>query len=194
MKVARIGLMSMFAVFGMVADSMAQTTTPAFGAFAGVNLSNFATQPKNPTKAGQGLVIGAFSVFRRDSAIKIQPELQVTQRKVEASYANVFQTSSTTYVSMGLLVRTNLFKGLYSTQGVQFMIPVVSTLDISGVELDLKDNINQDITLVVGLGRQFGRIGIEGRWDSGFKAIEDAPIGNFVKRNRAITVLGIVAF
>lgn len=35
---------------------------------------------------------------------------------------------------------------------------------------------------------------IEGRWDSGFKGIEDAPIGNFVKRNRAITVIGIVAF
>ncbi|MDP2318609.1 MAG: hypothetical protein Q8O42_04625 [Acidobacteriota bacterium] len=65
--------------------------------------------------------------------------------------------------------------------------------ELSGVKLDLKDNINQDVSLVVGLGRQFGRIGIEGRWDSGFKGIEKAPIGNFVKRNRAVTVIGIVA-
>lgn len=194
MKVARIGLLSILAVFGIAADSMAQTTTPAFGAFAGVNFSNFSTQPEVPTNYGEGFIIGAFSTFRRDKAIKIQPELQVTQRKVEAAYANVFQTNLTTYFSMGLLVRTNLFKGLYSTQGVQYMIPLVSTLDINGVELDLKDNINHDVSLVVGLGRQFGRIGIEGRWDSGFKGIEEAPIGNFVKRNRAWTVIGIVAF
>lgn len=195
MKAARIGLLSIFAVFGLAASSMAQSApTPAFGAFAGVNQSYFATQPKNPTNAKQGFVVGAFGVLRRERAIKIQPELQITQRKVEASLANVFQTSVTTYASLGLLLRTNLFKGIYSTQGVQLMLPVVSTLDINGVELDLKDNINQDVTLIVGLGRQFGRIGIEGRWDSGFKAIEKAPIGNFVKRNRAITVIGIVAF
>ncbi len=105
-----------------------------------------------------------------------------------------YQTHTNSYVNVGLLLRTNLFKGIYSTQGPQFMLPVSGKLRIQDADLDVKDNINSDISLVVGLGRQFGRIGIEGRWDSGFKRIEDAPLGNFIKRNRAITVIGIVAF
>ncbi|MFM8534520.1 MAG: hypothetical protein ACKOEC_13205 [Acidimicrobiia bacterium] len=125
---------------------------------------------------------------------RCQPELQFSQRRVEVNYANRLQTHTNSYLNLGMLVRTNLFKGIYSTQGVQFMIPVTGNLAIGDVDLDLKDNINSDITAVVGLGRQFGRIAIEGRWDSGFKRIEDAPLGNFVKRNRTITVLGIVAF
>jgi len=47
---------------------------------------------------------------------------------------------------------------------------------------------------VIGLGQQFGRIGIEGRWDSGLKGIEEVPIGGSVKRNRAFTFIGILGF
>jgi hypothetical protein len=147
-----------------------------------------------PTPSKQGLVVGAFGVLRREKALKIQPELQFSQRRVEVAYANVFQTHVNSYINMGLLVRTNLFKGLYSTQGPQFMLPISGTLKIGETELDLKDNINSDISLVVGLGRQFGRIGVEARWDAGFKRVEDAPLGNTVKRNRAITVIAIVGF
>ena len=59
---------------------------------------------------------------------------------------------------------------------------------------DNKDNIANDISLVLGFGQQFGRIGIEGRWDSGMKGMEEIPIGGAVKRNRAFTFIGIVGF
>ncbi|HWI19894.1 MAG TPA: outer membrane beta-barrel protein [Vicinamibacterales bacterium] len=191
MKV-RIGSLAALALFLFTPDVFAQA--PAGGAFIGFNQSYYATQPKNETNAKQGLVAGVFGVLRREKTLKIQPELQFSQRRVEVNYAGSLQTHTNSYVNLGLLLRTNLFKGLYSTQGPQFMLPVSGKLDVNGTELDLKDNINSDFSLVVGLGRQFGRIGVEARWDSGFKRIEDAPIGNFVKRNRAITVIGIVAF
>jgi hypothetical protein len=190
---ARIGFIAVFALFLSATAAFAQET-PAGGAFVGVNQSYFSTQPKNETNAKQGLVAGVFGVLRRDKAIKVQGELQYTQRRVDVAYANVFQTHVNSYVSVGLLARTNLFKGIYSTQGLQFMLPIGGSLNIGDTDLDLKDNINSDITLVVGFGRQFGRIGIEGRYDSGFKRVEDAPIGNTVKRNRALTLLGIVGF
>lgn len=189
---ARIGSLFVLALFLAAPNAFAQA--PAGGAFVGFNQAYFSTQPKNDTNAKQGLVVGAFGVLRRDKAIKIQPELQFSQRRVEVNYANVFQTHTNSYFNVGMLLRTNLFKGIYSTQGPQFMIPVAAKLTINDLDLDLKDNVNSDISLVVGLGRQFGRIGLEARWDSGFKRIEDAPLGNFVKRNRAITVIGIVAF
>lgn len=189
---ARIGSLVAFALFLTAQSAFAQA--PAGGVFVGFNQSYYATQPKNETNAKQGLVVGAFGVLRRDKALKVQPELQFSQRRVEVNYANILQTHTNNYVNLGLLLRTNLFKGIYSTQGPQFMLPVSGKLTIGDTDLDLKDNINSDISLVVGLGRQFGRVGVEARWDSGFKRIEDAPLGNFVKRNRAITVIGIVAF
>lgn len=189
---ARIGSLLVFALFLFAQDAFAQA--PAGGAFIGFNQSYFATQPENETNAKQGLVVGAFGVLRRDKALKVQPELQFSQRRVEINYAGSLQTHTNSYINMGLHLRTNLFKGIYSVQGPQFMLPISGKLDVNGTELDLKDNINSDISLIVGLGRQFGRIGFEARWDSGFKRVEDAPIGNTVKRNRAITVIGIVAF
>jgi hypothetical protein len=174
---ARITSLLTVAILSFAHTAFAQA--PAGGVFVGFNQSFFATQPSNETKAKQGLMAGVFGVLRRDKAIKIQPELQFSQRRVEALYAGGPQTHTNSYIAMGLLLRTNLFKGLYSTQGPQFMLPIAGKLTVRDVDLDLKDNINSDFSLVVGLGRQFGRIGIEGRWDSGFKRIEDAPLGSW---------------
>lgn len=189
---ARIGSVFVFALLLSTQTAFAQA--PAGGVFVGFNQAWFSTQPENETNAKQGLVAGAFGVLRRDKMLKIQPELQFSQRRIEVQYGSELQTHTNSYVNVGLLVRINLFKGIYSTQGPQFMLPVGGTLTIGDADLDLKDNINSDIGLAVGLGRQFGRIGIEGRYDSGFKRVEDAPLGNFVKRNRTFTVIGIVAF
>ena len=191
MKIARLGLI-VFAVVICASNAYAQDA-PAGGAFIGFNYSYFATQPELETNAKADLVIGAFGVLRRDKGLKVQPEVQFSRRSVEVLLAD-FATQQTSYFNVGLLLRTNLFSGLYSVQGPQFMIPVASTLTMLGQDLDVKDNINSDISLVVGVGRQFGRIGIEGRWDAGFKRLEDVPVGGSVKRNRAITVIGIVGF
>ena len=83
-----------------------------------------------------------------------------------------------------------MFKGLYTSQGPQFSFPVKSTLDLGGTtKVDVKTNINWDFSIIAGVGRQFGRVGFEGRWDAGLKRVEKGPLGNFIKRNRAITIL-----
>lgn len=181
-------------VFASSAGMAFAQDAPRVAIMAGVNQSYFATTPKSDTSAKQGLLLGGFAVLRRDKYFQIQPEVQLSQRRVEVTYAGTNTTYSTTYVNLSLLLRTKLFKGLYTTQGPQFSIPVRASLKVPGGTADIKDNIAKDISLVIGLGRQFGRIGIEGRWDSGMKRVEEIPLGGFVKRNRAITVVGIFAF
>lgn len=171
----------------------AQDTTPAVGIMAGFNQSYFAVSPAGETNAKQGLFLGGFAVFLRDKFVKIQPEIQFSQRRVGVDYGDANTIYSTNYMNLGLLARMKLFKGLYSTQGVQFSFPVSSTITIAGTDADNKDNIADDISIVIGVGHQFGRIGIEGRFDSGFKAVEEVPI-SFIKRNRAFTFVGIVGF
>jgi hypothetical protein len=191
MKIARFGLI-VFAVAICASTAYAQDA-PAGGAFVGFNYSYFTTQPELDTNPKADLVVGAFGVLRRDKALKIQPEVQFSRRSVDVLLDD-YSKQQTSYVNLGLLLRMHLYKGLYSVQGPQFMIPVASSLTLDGRDFDVKDNINSDISLVVGVGQQFGRIGIEGRWDAGFKRVEDVPVGGSVKRNRAITVIGILAF
>lgn len=191
MKIARLGLI-VFAVAICASTAYAQDA-PAGGAFVGFNYSYFTTQPELDTNPKADLVVGAFGVLRRDKTLKLQPEVQFSRRSVDV-LLNDYSKQQTSYVNLGLLIRMHLYKGLYSVQGPQFMVPVASSLTLDGQDFDVKDNINSDISIVVGIGQQFGRIGIEGRWDAGFKRLEDVPVGGSVKRNRAITVIGILAF
>jgi hypothetical protein len=191
MKVVRLGLVALTLV-SFAVNAHAQEA-PKGGAFVGLNYSYFATQPELDTNPKADLVVGVFGVLRRDKAVKIQPELQFSRRSVDVLLDD-YSTQQTSYVNLSLLFRTHLFKGLYSVQGPQFMVPIASSLELFDEDVDVKDNINPDISLVVGVGQQFGRIGIEGRWDAGFKRLEDVPVGGAVKRNRAITVIGILGF
>ena len=192
MKAIRAGSLFLCALFFSTA-AFAQDA-PAAGAFVGFNQAWYSTQPENATEKKPGLLVGGFAVLRRDKALKIQPEVQFSQRRVGVTYSGDDQLHTNSYINLSLLVRTNLFKGIYSVQGPQFSIPVQGKLTIDDVDLDLKDNISPDISLLVGFGRQFGRIGVEWRYDAGLRRVEDVPLGNFVKRNRAFTFLGIVGF
>lgn len=193
MKAFRATLLLLMALTASTGVAFAQET-PAAGIIAGINQSYFATSPSGETDANTGYIFGAFAVFFRDGYFKLQPEFQVSQRKVTADFAGIDTVYDTTYINAGLLLRLKLYKGLYSTQGVQFGFPTSSKLTVPGGTADNKTNINNDVSLVIGVGQQFGRIGIEGRWDSGMKEVEEIPLGGFIKRNRAITFVGIIGF
>lgn len=193
MKLLRPIWLSLFALALSAGVASAQET-PRVGVFGGFNQSYFATSPKSDTSAKQGYVFGGFMAFRRDKYLQIQPEVQISQRKAEAHYPTGDATYSTTYANLGMLLRIKVYKALYSTQGVSFSVPMSASLDVAGGSADYKDNIANDISIVIGLGAQMGRIGIEGRWDSGMKGVEEVPLGGYVKRNRAITFVGIFGF
>lgn len=187
MKIVRLACV--FAAVLVVSQQAAYAQdAPAVGVMVGVNESYFATSPKNDTSKKPGAMIGVFAVLRRDKGFKILPELQFSQRKVDVKLGSSTASFSTGYLNVGLMTRLKLFKGLYTSQGGQFAFPLRSKLELGGTSVDIKDNMNWDFSIPAGVGRQFGRVGIEGRYDSGLKRVEKGPLGNFVKRNRAITI------
>lgn len=193
MKIARLVCL-IVAVLTVSQRAAFAQAAPAAAVMVGVNQSYFATSPKNDTDKKIGVMIGAFGILRRDKNFKIIPEVQFTQRKVDVAFGNSTASYSTAYLNLGLMTRLNLFKGLYTTQGGQFSFPLRSELKLTSGTADIKDNVQWDFSIPAGLGRQFGRVGIEGRWDSGLKRVEKAPLGNFIKRNRAITIFAYVGF
>ena len=170
-------------------------SAPAAGVLIGFNESYFATSPKNNTDPKPGMMVGAFGILRKDKGFKIQPEISFTQRRVDVTYGSGTTGYSTNYLNLGVMTRLKLFKGLYTSQGGQFSFPLRAKLDLVGTKVDVKDNIQWDFSIPVGVGKQFSkRFGFEGRWDSGLKRVEEAPLGNFVKRNRAIEFMALVGF
>lgn len=194
MKVVRI--LSLLVILASSASvAFAQDNAPSAGVLVGFNQSWFATTPKNDLSAKQGFVGGGFAVLLRDRRWKVQPEVQFSQRRVEVAFGGSKATFSTNYVNVSLLLRTKLIKNFYTTQGPQFSIPMRSSLKTSAGTLDVKKNIAGDFSLVVGLGHQFStRIAIEGRYDAGLKQVEEIPLGNFIKRNRALTFMAVIGF
>lgn len=190
--VARRVLGLLVASMVLFADVAIAQVTPKVGVFAGFNQSWFASSPSAETEAGQGYLLGGFAVLRRDKFLKIQPEIQISQRRAVVPLRGADYDYSTTYFNLGLHLRTKVYKSLYSTSGVQFSTPIRATLAAPSATADYKYNMGKDISLTFGFGQQFGRIGIEGRYDTGLKANEEAPLFGFVKRNRAITIMGIV--
>lgn len=193
MKIVRL-VCSFAAVLVVSQQAALAQDAPAVGVIVGVNESYFSTSPKNETTKKPAALVGVFAALRRDKGLKILPELQFSQRRVDVKLGNSTVSYSTSYLNVGLMTRLKLFKGLYTSQGVQFAFPVRATLDLGGATVDVKDNVNNDISIPAGVGRQFGKVGIEGRWDSGLKRVEKGPLGNFIKRNRAISIFAIIGF
>jgi hypothetical protein len=188
MKLVRTACFLLLAIVMLQRAAYAQETAAA-GVLVGTNIAYFASSPKNETTKKNGLVIGAFAVLRKDKGLKILPEIQYSQRRTSVAFGNTDAEYSIDYLNLSLMTRLKLFKSVYTSQGLQFSLPLRATLDLGGSEADIKDNINKDISIPAGVGVQINkRFGIEGRWDSGLKRVEKGPLGNFIKRNRAITL------
>lgn len=189
----RAGL-TVLALLTMHQAAYAQDDAPGAGAIVGFNSAYFASSPKNDGSSKPGLVLGAFALLRKDKMLKIQPEIQFAQRRADVLFNKTSVGFSTNYLNLSLMTRLKLFKNLYSTQGPQFSFPLRSKMDLGTSKVDIKDNVNWDFSIPAGVGVQAGRMGIEGRWESGLKRVEKGPLGNFIKRNRAITVFATIGF
>lgn len=169
-------------------------SVPFAGVMAGFNESHFASSPKNDGKTDPGVMVGGYVVFRRDKGFKIQPEIQFAEHREDVAFGGHMVRYSTNYINLGLMTRLKLFKGFYTTQGPQISLPVRSKLDLGTATVDIKDDTTWDFTLPAGVGRQFGRVGVEGRYEAGLRRVEKAPLGNFIKRERAFTIFATLGF
>jgi hypothetical protein len=164
--------------------------TPRAGVEVGLNASYYAVTEGGESDMKAAPVVGVFTVLRRGKMVMIQPEIQYSQRRTPITVEGIESDFAVDYLNLSLLVRMRLFKGLYVTEGPQFSVPVRAKR--AGV--DVKGNTQPDISILIGLGRQVGRMGFEARWDSGLKAIEKTPTHGVTKRNRSITGLAIIKF
>src|SRR5262245_26060036 len=113
MRLPRILCLLLFTFFvsASVANAQAQAPVPipvpepapahTFNVFGGFNQSYYATVEGGEAKAKQGYNVGAFALLRKDKGLKIQPEIQFSQRRVNVVYSRIDTTYDVQYFNMG---------------------------------------------------------------------------------------------
>src|SRR5262245_7104414 len=84
-------------------SAFAQNSAPSTGIMVGLNESHYASSPKNEGKTDPGVTIGAFAVFLRDKAFKIQPEVQFAEHRDDVAFGGSFARYSINYINLGLM-------------------------------------------------------------------------------------------
>jgi hypothetical protein len=157
-----------------------------FGVEGGVNAS-YLTIPKDVDSTrdvGAGLVAGAWVDVPLTETVHVQGEVLYTQRRGGVAILGGTQTNQIDidYISIPVLAKLSLFKGIYAVEGVAFHFPVRAELDGA----DIKSSTKRDVSIVLGAGKMVGkRIGVEGRWNSGLRTVNSS----LLSRNRSITGL-----
>lgn len=170
------------AVAASASPASAQSTK-SWGVMAGLGIgygtvTEDSTREMEPTFNG-----GVFAELPLSERWSFRPELKYDRRTI--NIGNI--PTDVSYLSVPLLL-TNKVWGIYFAQGVS--LNVVTSAEI--FDVDFKDAYTSpDIALIVGAGKRFGRLGVEGRWETGFRTFQkDVPVGG----TRLRTLTGVVSY
>jgi hypothetical protein len=164
-----------------------------FGVQVGGNVSYLTVPEGTDRQMGPGGLVGIYVNLPLFATMKLQPEVQFQRRMSKVTFGTGSTDVELDYATASLLVNMPIF-GLYITEGLSAHFPVKGTYETAGQKRDVTDDLTSpDLSIVIGVGVQVGRVGIEGRWDSGLKEVQKrlGP-GEFVTRNRAISALASI--
>lgn len=134
-----------------------------------------ATRKMEPTFNG-----GVFASLPLSERWSFQPEVRYDIRKITISGIS----TDVTYISVPLLLKNKVW-GIYMVQGVA--LNFLTRADV--FDVDFKDvYTSPDVALVIGAGKRFNRVSVEGRWETGFRTFQkDIAVGGV--RMRALTAV-----
>jgi hypothetical protein len=162
------------------ASPVAAQSGPSVGITAGIGLG-YGTVNKGTTREMKGTYNGGlFAELPISARWAFQPELKFDHRDISIGGVE----TKVNYVSLPLLFR-NRIAGIYMVQGVS--INTVTSASIFDVNFKSIYN-SPDIALVIGAGKRTGRLGIDVRWESGFRTFQKNVSSGV--RMRAITAVG----
>jgi hypothetical protein len=163
----------------VTAPAAAQRKDPRAGVEIGGRAA-YLTVPKGVSrKLGPGGVAGLFAVVPLVGTYKLQPEVLYEYR--ESEVLGVKRRYE--YFTGALLVRVSLFKGLYITEGPAYSIPRRALVG----SRDVTDNTRQDFSMVIGVGKRWTHVALEGRWISEIRSLQKTlEAGDVASRHRSI--------
>jgi outer membrane protein with beta-barrel domain len=174
-------------VLGLFATPALAQNKPSAGIEGGATLSWLSPElPEQPLGRTVGIMAGVYGAVPISKTIGL---------RVEGLYVQKYSRLGTTdlkldYFEIPILAILPLLKGIYMTEGIGVAFPIAAKLRPSdGAEQDIKNQTtNPDIGLIIGGGFPVRTLGIEVRYDGGFKRVNSSPTAA-VQRNRSWALL-----
>lgn len=136
--------------------------------------------------------------------VAIQPEILYSQRGTEVLDAGILDPAFETtleldYIEVPVLLRLGFLPGLYVGPygAVRVNAKAVSGVEGALSEIDIADSVEDyDYGFVVGLGLNFGKIGVEGRYTQGLRNLLKDPGGGATPdlKHRAFGLFANIGF
>jgi len=196
-------------VLGFVSVAAVASAQSAGGGFeVGLNLANISidtgTSVSLSPSTKPGLLVGGFATIPFNETVSLQPEFLFVQRRFDVqngtSASGLYQYRWAA-VEIPILARFDFAstadRGFYAVVGPAFSF-LASASEIqastSKETLNYKDQIAAaDISVIVGAGIMFGKMGIEARYNAGLREVQSSTARGFdpkvSNRNRAFAVL-----
>jgi hypothetical protein len=192
-----------FVLLAMPATVAAQGLT--YGVTAGVNFATLNFDPEQDGDFGYriGLAAGGFVSLPLGSRLSIQPEGLFSQKGSKADLDGVDAEMQLDYLEVPILVKYALSSNasgafyVFGGPSMAFKLRSKATASFGDVTVDTgeDDRIkDSDFGVVVGAGKNFGRMSIDGRYTFGLSNINGDDPDLQKIRNRSISVLASVRF
>ena len=177
-------LFTIVAVAFLASPVSAQTTTGiTWGVQGGIGIG-YGTISENASRDIEPTFnAGLFANKPLGERFSFQVEAKYDRRTITISEI----PTEVTYISVPLLLKNN-FRGIYMVQGV-----AVNFLASASIfDVDFKDAYTSpDFAIIVGAGKRFNRVSVEGRWETGLRTFQDSVEFNGV---RLRTLTGVVSY
>lgn len=163
--------------------AMAQSATKSWGVTAGFGIGYGTITEDSSREMEPTFNAGVFAELPLSERWSFRPELKYDRRTI--TIGNISTEAS--FISVPVLL-TNKVWGIYFVQGVS--LNFLTSAEI--FDVDFTDaHASPDVALIVGAGKRFGRLSVEGRWETGFRTFQkDVPVGG----TRLRTLTGVVSF
>lgn len=165
----------------------AQSTKFEGGIEAAVDISKLSPKPQSTSGTGTGVMFGVYAIVPFLNAVAIQPELVYIQKRSSLTSTT---DENLDYIEIPILARMRLFRAIYMTEGVAFGFPIKAELvPSSGASTDIKSRTTSpDVGVVIGGGVPVGRLGIEFRYEGGFRSVDSSAAAT-IARTRTYMLL-----
>lgn len=151
----------------------------------GANIESSADDIKHGAESKMGYHVGVWSKFKF-SNLFLKPELVYTQ--IEKEYSSIAnETIKTKKIDVPIVLGTKVLGPLYVFGGPAFQYILENDFSVRTSEVAIKDFT---VGLNLGAGIEFGKIGLEVRWEKGLtqddkaKIISNLNTNDFVIDNR----------
>lgn len=163
-----------------------------FGVKGGVNIATIVGDETSGTDSRTSFYVGGFTQVELSDKFAFQPEILYSSQGVEGNENGFDMTLKLDYLTIPLMAKYYITENFTLDVGPQLGFLLQADAETMGISVDFKDYMkNFDFGLNFGLGYEFDKFAINGRYNVGLSDIWDSAEFEEFDNQNSVIQLGI---